>query len=666
MRGQRDSRYARAARVVEVHGLRPVTNLGAGTYGVVVGCTDESYRPQGTDPKKWYDGATAGRKLAVKTMQDRSGFDHELVFARKFRHVNVMEVLDWFSSHVLDLSFSGWTGCILFECMDMDLQRFCWHTCSTGKGQDRRYLGPPPSVFGAVAAQLFEALAHIHDAGVMHRDIKPGNLMIRIFADEQQAAEATGRFGDDWVVHRINRGVSDPSRRLSTHVWLRIGDFGLATFRPDEESWTGTGDVITSPYRPPLLMVQQGLRSYEFPARGRRWRLAEAPGGPLRCVEVEHIHRRALRAALVHEGADGWCDLSKMCRTWWTTDRVPLGDDRYAEAIDSVSDEPTGVEMSNCAYGHKVDVFSAGAALAFAIKGYDLFLPTNHSLAWGDKEMSDYSILLTQQCVLGDVRTAVGSDHPVVRRMTDEWWYDLSRVPSLSDEDRRRLLAHAGTSVRTSNRVVETTTRVVGTTTLVETKRRTVAECVPHDHSPRPVPKAELVAKFRSMGLQGLADETERTPIDEAAFERSKLHVLESTLCPHPEKRWTARRAVDEIRRWCVEDAEEVAKEAYAEVMEGLLIAITQSMLTIVATEAMQARTVPVTTVQLALVDPIGLFCANCTIIREGLDRYINEWRLRTFCPFRSTPGCRNKRMLVLKTEADVQNKRRELTCDLQ
>lgn len=667
------ARYSEAVRFVTTRGMSRAKFVGGGAYGVVVGCTvDRSYEPCNTAPQKWSEATADKKRLAVKTMQDWGAFDREVAFTRKLRHTNVMEVLDWFTSN--QESCFRWMGCMVLECMHMTLHGLCRRAFG---GSDGRFIGLPPSVFGSVAAQVLEGLAHIHEAGVLHRDIKPDNLFVYLFDDEEQAsAEMARRFGNGrWVVDRINRSASNPLRRLSPLVWLRIGDFGLATCRPAEGTYTGTGNVITSTYRPSLLMVQQGHSSFEFPAHGRKWRLAEAPGGPLRCVDIEKIHRRALRAALRAGEGRCECDLSNIRRTWWTTDRVPLGEGQYAEAVDSYDDSPTGVEMSNCAYGSEIDVFSAGASLAFAVQGYDVFLPSNHALAWADMWMSDYSVLLTQQCILGDVRSKVGAQHPVVRRMSDDWWYSLPRVPALSDEDRRRLFTHVGTSVRTA-------TRQVGAT------NRTVAECVATRGAPDAASKAALVAKLRGVDRLRLADETERAPLDDASSRRLKLDLLENLLLPHPDRRWSVQQALDRIARWCAEDVDEacaiVADELWTLVVESMAAEAANAEVAsanerLAAEAAANAEEAAAASERASDAEaeggaappilrpdfPCALWCPNCTVIYDGLHRFVRG-RLRSVCFFRQSPGCCNKRLLALDSYAEVERKRRHLACDLQ
>jgi eukaryotic-like serine/threonine-protein kinase len=80
--------------------------------------------------------------------------------------------------------------------------------------------GPlPDSYVRVVLDQVLEALVAVHAAGLVHRDVKPGNLLLE--------PTGTGR------------------------PWVRLGDFGIAVARGDRRLTRGPGGVGTGGYMPP-------------------------------------------------------------------------------------------------------------------------------------------------------------------------------------------------------------------------------------------------------------------------------------------------------------------------------------------------------------------------------------------------------------------------------
>ncbi len=132
-----------------------IRELGQGASGTVY---------LGRDPK-------INREVAVKTLRYadfeedqvdrvRHRFLREAEAAGKLRHPNIVTIYDVGEDH--DLAY------LAMELLDgPDLSEAC----------RKRGLLPPAQVFGIVV-QVAEGLAYAHQRGVVHRDIKPGNVML--------------------------------------------------------------------------------------------------------------------------------------------------------------------------------------------------------------------------------------------------------------------------------------------------------------------------------------------------------------------------------------------------------------------------------------------------------------------------------------------------------
>lgn len=189
-----------------VAGYELLRCVGRGGFGVVFAAQDAEHqrvvaiklmRPPG---EKW--ATTSGR------------FRREVEIVRKLDHPRIIEIYD--AGEIED-------GALYYVMEFLDGYDLSDHLASGGALRVRDAI--------EIAQQALEALGVAHDAGVVHRDVKPANIFLR------------GEARDE--------------------IDVKVLDFGIATMPddPDQETLTGTGRIVGTPKYMAPESVLEGICS---------------------------------------------------------------------------------------------------------------------------------------------------------------------------------------------------------------------------------------------------------------------------------------------------------------------------------------------------------------------------------------------------------------------
>jgi eukaryotic-like serine/threonine-protein kinase len=184
-----------------------------------------------------------GRDVAIKVLHPHlresseiaHRFEAEAKAVAKLRHRNIVEVFDVSSADEAE------------QYLVVEFVR----------GQTLRKLlqqggALPPEIAASLALELLGALAHAHAAGVVHRDVKPENVLLEHRSVESLRATSptlTPADGDDAAP---GAPPTAPSRRTPAdsnrgeRVGVKLTDFGIAKLL-DAQGVTSTGQVLGSP-----------------------------------------------------------------------------------------------------------------------------------------------------------------------------------------------------------------------------------------------------------------------------------------------------------------------------------------------------------------------------------------------------------------------------------
>ncbi|MGI9519977.1 MAG: protein kinase domain-containing protein [Pirellulaceae bacterium] len=180
--------------------------LGQGGFGLVF---------LAHDPRLKRDVALKiPRPEAVMTRDLRQRFLREAEMCAALNHANIVPVFEVGTAGPICYTASG-------VCHGMNLSQWM-------KQADEL---PHPKLTAAICATLCDALQHAHSRGIMHRDLKPDNIMI---GDNSKSQTDPQHIGPIDTPHGLAASV-------------QITDFGLAKAIDDTSEITRTGSIIGTP-----------------------------------------------------------------------------------------------------------------------------------------------------------------------------------------------------------------------------------------------------------------------------------------------------------------------------------------------------------------------------------------------------------------------------------
>ncbi|KAM8902755.1 serine/threonine-protein kinase NLK [Spinachia spinachia] len=181
--------------------MEPDRPIGYGAFGVVWSVTD---------PRD-------GKRVALKKMPNvfqnlvsSKRVFRELKMLSFFKHENVLSALDILQPPHIDYFEEIY---VVTELMQSDLHKIIVSPQPLSSDHAKVFL-----------YQILRGLKYLHSAGILHRDIKPGNLLV------------------------------------NSNCVLKICDFGLARLEESDESRHMTQEVVTQYYRAPEILM--GSRHY--------------------------------------------------------------------------------------------------------------------------------------------------------------------------------------------------------------------------------------------------------------------------------------------------------------------------------------------------------------------------------------------------------------------
>lgn len=161
-------------------------------------------------------------------------FRHEARAVAKLKHPSIVEIYD-----VPDVDDEE--RFLVAELVDGPSLRKYMQTLRQDVGHDSPGLFPP-ELAGAMVLQVLSALDRAHQEGIVHRDVKPENILVA--GTNQEVSRDSAR----------SSRQSDPSRPTAV---AKLTDFGIAKIL-DAQSMTSTGQILGSPAHMAPEQIESG------------------------------------------------------------------------------------------------------------------------------------------------------------------------------------------------------------------------------------------------------------------------------------------------------------------------------------------------------------------------------------------------------------------------